>query len=53
MLVYIPRDMIQGTYTRRDDKQAHIDIMQFYIHRGKIDMYLYGEMIYRHIHKET
>ena len=53
MLVYIHRDMIQGTHTWRHNTQAYIDMIQFYIHGDKIHMYLYGEIIYRHIHKET
>ena len=53
MLVYIHRDMIQETYTRRHDTQAYIDMTYLYIHRDKIYMYLCKEMIQRHIHKET
>ena len=53
MLVYIHRDMIQKTYTRRHDAQAYIDMTYLYTLRNKIHMYLYKEMTQSYIHKET
>ena len=53
MLVYIYRDIIQGTYTGRHDAQAYIDITYLHIQKDKIHMYYCREMINRHIYKET
>ena len=48
ILVYIHRDMIQETYTRRHDTQAYIDIIYFYIHGDKIHMYIWRDDIQAH-----
>ena len=53
MLVYIYRDIKQGTYTGRHDAQAYIDKTYLCIQRDKKHMYLCREMINRHIYKET
>ena len=52
ILVYIHRDMIQETYTRRHDTQAYIDMTYLYKLRNKLHMYLYKEMIQSHLRKE-
>ena len=53
MLVYIQRDMIQGTYTRRHDEQAYIDMIlhterqntHVFIWRDDIQAHTQGDMI--------